>query len=49
LVPNRTNADGSVTIASGDTWLWSDATHFSAGGQKTLGSIALSRAQGNPF
>jgi outer membrane lipase/esterase len=35
--------------ASGDTWLWADDRHLSAGGQKGLGGLAATRAAGNPF
>ena len=37
------------TAADGITWLWSDATHLSAGGQVSLGSLAVTRALNNPF
>lgn len=37
------------TSADGITWLWSDATHLSAGGQVSLGSLAATRALNNPF
>ena len=39
LIPN-----GSAT-----TYLWADTLHLSAGGQFQLGSLALTRAQNNPF
>lgn len=39
LVPDAVNA----------TWLWADNRHLGASGQASLGSIALSRAQSNPF
>jgi len=42
------DATGTV-IASGDSWLWSDAEHLSAGGQRLVGNLAASRAVGNPF
>jgi hypothetical protein len=35
--------------ASGDTWLWSDDRHLSAGAQRGLGTLAATRAAGNPF
>jgi phospholipase/lecithinase/hemolysin len=35
--------------ASGDTWLWSDDRHLSAGGQRGLGTLEATRAAGNPF
>ncbi|HKX42787.1 MAG TPA: SGNH/GDSL hydrolase family protein [Burkholderiaceae bacterium] len=41
--------DSSGTAASAATWLWSDSLHLSAGGQSTLGSLAVTRAQNNPF
>ena len=37
------------TAADGVTWLWADATHLSAGGQISLGSLAATRALNNPF
>ncbi len=37
------------TAADGVTWLWADATHLSAGGQVSLGSLAVTRALNNPF
>ena len=37
------------TAADGITWLWSDVTHLSAGGQVSLGSLAVTRALNNPF
>jgi len=37
------------TPASATTWLWADSLHLSAGGQNTLGSLAVQRAQNNPF
>ena len=41
--------DSSGTAASASTWLWSDNLHLSSGGQSTLGSLAVTRAQNNPF
>ena len=38
-----------VEGASGLTYLWADDRHLSSGGQQTLGSLAVSRAQNNPF
>ncbi len=38
-----------VSDAVGASWLWADNRHLAAGGQASLGSIALSRAQNNPF
>jgi hypothetical protein len=35
--------------ASATTWLWADDRHLSAGGQASLGSLAATRAQNNPF
>jgi len=35
--------------ATATTWLWADDLHLSAGGQNTLGSLAVQRAQNNPF
>jgi outer membrane lipase/esterase len=42
------DSTGTV-IASGDVWLWSDAEHLSAGGQRLIGNLAAGRAVGNPF
>lgn len=39
LVPDAANAN----------WLWADDRHFGARGQSALGSLALTRAQDNPF
>jgi outer membrane lipase/esterase len=47
-LPNCT----SNTLVSGadpSGWLWSDATHLSAGGHSRLGEAARARATGNPF
>lgn len=38
-----------VTDGNATTWLWADGTRMAHGGQLRLGSIALSRATGNPF
>jgi len=38
-----------VSDAVGASWLWADNRHLAAGGQASLGSLALSRAQNNPF
>lgn len=38
-----------VTNGSASTWLWSDSTHLSAGGQEALGTLARQRASNNPF
>ncbi len=38
-----------VNTASGATWLWADNRHLSAGGQASLGSLAVTRARNNPF
>ena len=39
----------TTLLASGDTWLWADDRHLSAGGQKGLGGLAATRAVSNPF
>lgn len=42
----------NLTLISGGnalTYLWADDTHLSAGGQASLGSLAVSRAVNNPF
>ena len=41
--------DSSGTAASAATWLWADDRHLSAGGQGSLASLAVTRAQNNPF
>ncbi|MGK2899598.1 MAG: SGNH/GDSL hydrolase family protein [Burkholderiaceae bacterium] len=38
-----------VQAAVSANWLWADNRHLSATGQASLGSLALSRAQNNPF
>ena len=38
-----------VVTASATTWLWADSFRLSAGGQSSLGSLAVSRATTNPF
>ena len=38
-----------ISNATATTWLWADALHLSAGGQAGLSSLAVSRAQNNPF
>ena len=38
-----------VEGALGVTYLWADDRHLSSGGQQTLGTLGLSRAQNNPF
>ena len=44
IPPPATPASASAT-----TWFWADALHLSAGAQIGLGSLAVSRAQNNPF
>ena len=46
---NDTPAPTVVNTASGTTWLWADDRHLSAGGQASLGSLAVTRARNNPF
>ena len=41
--------DSSGTAASASTWVWADNLHLSPGAQSTLGSLAVTRAQNNPF
>lgn len=43
----RTDADGNVGGAY--TWLWANELQLSPGGHSQLGSLALSRAQNQPF
>ena len=38
-----------VTDAVASTWLWADATRLAPGGQTQLATLALERAQRNPF
>ena len=38
-----------VTGGSAATWLWADATRLASGGQRQLATLALERAQRNPF
>lgn len=38
-----------VTAGSGTVYLWSDALRLSPGGHTQLGSLAITRARGNPF
>lgn len=48
VLPNCTSAT-LVSGADSSAWLWSDSTHFSAGGHSRLGEAARVRATGNPF
>ncbi len=38
-----------ITGAGSSSYLWADDRHLSAGGQASLGSLAVTRAQNNPF
>ena len=38
-----------ITGAGSTSYLWADDRHLSAGGQASLGSLAVTRAQNNPF
>ncbi len=38
-----------IPTGNGNTYLWADATHLSAGGQNALGTLAAERASNNPF
>lgn len=38
-----------VLAGSGDVFLWADSLQLSPGGHKQLGSLAITRARGNPF
>ena len=42
--PNTLVADATIS-----TWLWADARHVGASAQASLGSLAVTRAQNNPF
>jgi len=35
--------------AVNSTWLWADDRHLGPSGQTALGSLAITRAQNNPF
>lgn len=45
----RCTANTLVPDAINSTWLWADDRHLSAIGQNALGSLAITRAQNNPF
>ena len=47
-LPNCTTAT-LVTGASAEQYLWADATRLAPGGQNLLASLAVLRAQRNPF
>jgi len=47
-LPNCTT-DTLVDDAVGAVWLWADDRHLSASGQAGLASLAVTRAQNNPF
>lgn len=47
LIPDPNSTSGAS--ASATTWLWADELHLSAGGHKSFGSIAVTRAGNNPF
>jgi outer membrane lipase/esterase len=38
-----------ATGASAEAWLWADAKVLASGGQNNLATLALERAQRNPF
>ncbi|MEO7055521.1 MAG: SGNH/GDSL hydrolase family protein [Caldimonas sp.] len=38
-----------ITGAGSNSYLWADDRHLSAGGQASFGSLAVTRAQNNPF
>ena len=46
---NAIPAPATVSPASATSWLWADGQHLSAGGQASLGSLAVTRARNNPF
>jgi outer membrane lipase/esterase len=48
-VPNCTTATPVTTGAVAAQFLWADATRLAPGGQNMLASLALERAQRNPF
>lgn len=42
----------TATLVAGATataWLWADSRHFGAGGHTSLGALAVTRVQNNPF
>ena len=47
-LPNCTTAT-LVTGATAEQYLWADATRLAPGGQNMLASLAVERAQRNPF
>ena len=47
-LPNCTS-NTLVADAVNASWLWADDRHLGASGQASLGSLAVSRAQNNPF
>ena len=47
-LPNCTT-NTLVADAVNAVWLWADGRHLGAAGQASLGSLAVSRAQNNPF
>jgi phospholipase/lecithinase/hemolysin len=48
VLPNCTTAT-LVASATASQYLWADATRLSTGGHAQLGSLAVTRARGNPF
>jgi lysophospholipase L1-like esterase len=48
VLPNCTTAT-LVANATASQYLWADATRLSTGGHAQLGSLAVTRARGNPF
>jgi lysophospholipase L1-like esterase len=42
-------APATPASASAATWLWADDRHLSPGGQNSLATLAVQRAQNNPF
>ncbi|HWH83400.1 MAG TPA: SGNH/GDSL hydrolase family protein [Burkholderiaceae bacterium] len=47
-LPNCTT-NTLVADAVNSPWLWADSRHLAAGGQSSLGTLAVSRASNNPF
>lgn len=45
----KCNTETVVSDAVGLVWLWADDRHLGPSGQANLGSLALTRAQNNPF
>jgi hypothetical protein len=48
--PSSLDCTAQTFVPNGSpAYLWADELHLSATGQSSLGSLAVSRAQNNPF